>query len=511
MSQPPLALRLTGITKRFGSLTANDGISLTLAQGEVLALLGENGAGKSTLVSILFGHYLADAGGIEVFGAPLPPGRPDAALAAGIGMVHQHFTLADNLTVLDNVMVGTEPLWKLSSGRGKARRRLLELGRRFGLGVDPDARVGALSVGEKQRVEILKALYRGARILILDEPTAVLTPQEAQDLFATLRGFVDEGLAVIFISHKLEEVMAVSRRVAVLRQGRLVAERDTAATHPAELAELMVGRKVVMPHAETAAGRQAAPPAPVVALSQVTVRDGRDGAVRLDALDLAVHEHEIVAIAGVAGNGQQALVSVLTGLRQPSAGSIRLGAAQAPAPRTPAGWTAARVGRIPEDRHGEGVIGDSPLWENAIVEDLRDRRFARWGLIRARAGRAHAQALATRFDVRAASLDVRTRSLSGGNMQKLILGRTLAREPRFIVADQPTWGLDIGAVAYVREQLLAARRRGAGVLLISEDLEEIFALADRIAVLCGGRLVAVKPVAEWTPATVGLAMTGTAA
>ncbi|MBO1013969.1 ABC transporter ATP-binding protein [Achromobacter sp. SD115] len=507
MKSAPLALQLTGITKRFGSLTANDDISLTLRQGEVLALLGENGAGKSTLVSILFGHYVADAGNIEVFGQPLPAGRPDAALAAGVGMVHQHFTLADNLTVLDNIMVGTESLWKLASGRGKARQRLVELGQRFGLGVDPDARVGTLSVGEKQRVEILKALYRGARVLILDEPTAVLTPQEVQDLFATLRGFVDEGLAVIFISHKLDEVMAVSGRVAVLRQGKLVAERETASTSPAELAELMVGRKVVMPHAEAVAAAEQA--APVVTLSQVTVRDGRDGATRLDSLDLVVHKHEIVAIAGVAGNGQQALVSVLTGLRQPTDGTIRLGSEHAAAPTTPAGWTAAHVGRIPEDRHGEGVIGDSPLWENAIVEDLKDPRFARWGLIRARAGKAYAQALAKQFDVRAASLDVRTRSLSGGNMQKLILGRTLARQPRFIVADQPTWGLDIGAVAYVREQLLAARTRGAGVLLVSEDLEEIFALADRIAVLCGGKLIAVKPVSEWTPATVGLAMTGT--
>lgn len=507
MNQAPLALQLAGITKRFGSLTANDDISLTLRQGEVLALLGENGAGKSTLVSILFGHYVADAGSIEVFGLSLPAGRPDAALAAGVGMVHQHFTLADNLTALDNIMVGTESLWKLASGRGKARQRLVELGQRFGLGVDPDARVGTLSVGEKQRVEILKALYRGARILILDEPTAVLTPQEVQDLFATLRGFVDEGLAVIFISHKLDEVMAVSSRVAVLRQGKLVAERETASTSPAELAELMVGRKVVMPHAEAVAAAEQA--APVVTLSQVTVRDGRDGATRLDSLHLVIHKHEIVAIAGVAGNGQQALVSVLTGLRQPTDGTIRLGPEHAVAPTTPAGWTAAHVGRIPEDRHGEGVIGDSPLWENAIVEDLKDPRFARWGLIRARAGRTYAQALAKQFDVRAASLDVRTRSLSGGNMQKLILGRTLAREPRFIVADQPTWGLDIGAVAYVREQLLAARTRGAGVLLVSEDLEEIFALADRIAVLCGGKLIAVKPVSEWTPATVGLAMTGT--
>lgn len=502
-----LALQLEGITKRFGNLTANDDISLSVKPGEVLALLGENGAGKSTLVSILFGHYVADAGRITVYGQPLPPGRPDAALAAGVGMVHQHFTLADNMSVLDNVMVGTQSLWRLASQRSTARRRLVELGQRFGLGVDPDARVGTLSVGEKQRVEILKALYRGARVLILDEPTAVLTPQEVDGLFATLRGFVAEGLSVIFISHKLDEVMAVSQRVAVLRQGKLVAERDTASTSAAELAELMVGRKVVMPRAQTAAA--ATQVAPVVTLTQVTVRNKQGGTPLLDHADLTVHTHEIVAIAGVAGNGQQALVSVLNGLRQPDEGSVGLGPDQVAAPRTPAGMTAAGIGRIPEDRHHEGMIGDSPLWENAIIEDLDDKRFVHWGLVRANAGRAYARELSQQFDVRAASLEVRTRSLSGGNMQKLILGRTLARQPSLIVADQPTWGLDIGAVAYVREQLLAARERGAGILLVSEDLEEIFALADRIAVMCGGKIVAIKPVSEWTPASVGLAMTGT--
>jgi simple sugar transport system ATP-binding protein len=507
MSEQP-ALLLRGITKRFGSLTANDDISLSVNSGEVLALLGENGAGKSTLVSILFGHYVADAGSIEVFGQPLPPGRPDLALAAGVGMVHQHFTLADNLSVLDNVLVGTESLWRWRSGRAEARARVVALGERFGLAVDPDARVGNLSVGEKQRVEILKALYRGARILILDEPTSVLTPQEVDALFATLRGFIAEGLAVIFISHKLDEVMAISHRVAVLRQGRLVAERATSATHPGELAEVMVGRKVEMPRL---ADPQSAPATvPVLQMKQVSVTGSGHGgrASRLDAFDLTVHQHEIVAVAGVAGNGQQALVSVLTGMHAPDGGTVRLGTAAEAAPVTPAQWTARGVGRIPEDRHHEGMIGDAALWENAIVEDLHDPRFARFGLVRAGAGRAWAKTLVERFDVRAASLDVRTRSLSGGNMQKLILGRTLAREPRLIVADQPTWGLDIGAVSYVHSQLLAARARGAGVLLISEDLEEIFALADRIAVLCNGRLVAVRPTRDWTLGTIGLAMTG---
>ncbi|RYF60982.1 MAG: ABC transporter ATP-binding protein [Comamonadaceae bacterium] len=506
-SAPHASLRLTGITKRFGTFTANDAISLTLAQGEVLALLGENGAGKSTLVSILFGHYMADAGTIEAFGKRLPSGRPDAALAAGIGMVHQHFAIADNLTVLDNIMVGTESLWRLRSARKVARERVMALGERFGLQIDVDARAGDLSIGEKQRVEILKALYRGARVLILDEPTSVLTPQEVDRLFATLRVFVAEGLSVIFISHKLDEVMAISHRIAVLRRGQLVAERAVAHTSATELAELMVGRKVDLPRVD--ATLDADQSAPVITLSQVTVRHARGSVPVLDSLDLTVHRHEIVAVAGISGNGQQALVSVLTGMRAIDDGTIRLGADHRLAPRSPAGWTMARVGRIPEDRHHEGMVGDNTLWENAIAEDLHDRRFARFGLIRAQAARAHARALVERFDVRAASLEVRARSLSGGNMQKLILGRTLTREPDFIVADQPTWGLDVGAVAYVRTQLLAARKRGAGILLISEDLDEVFALADRVAVLCAGKLVAVAPTASWTRATIGLAMTGT--
>lgn len=503
---PTDALRLTGITKRFATFTANDAISLTLGQGEVLALLGENGAGKSTLVSILFGHYMADEGTIEAFGQHLPAGRPDAALAAGIGMVHQHFAIADNLSVLDNITVGTEPLWRLRSARKQARERVQALGQRFGLQIDVDARAGDLSIGEKQRVEILKALYRGARILILDEPTSVLTPQEVEQLFTTLRVFVAEGLSVIFISHKLDEVMAISNRIAVLRRGKLVAQRSVVETSAPELAELMVGRKVDMPQVD--ATTRSTQDAPVVTLSQVTVSDPRGGNPLLDSLDLTVRRHEIVAVAGISGNGQQALVSVLTGMREIDDGTIRLGTEHRLAPRNPAGWTAARVGRIPEDRHHEGMVADNLLWENAVAEDLHDPRFARFGLMRANAARTYARQLVERFDVRAASLEVRAGSLSGGNMQKLILGRTLAREPDLIVADQPTWGLDVGAVAYVRAQLLAARERGAGILLVSEDLDEVLALADRVAVLCAGRLVAIAPTPSWTRSTIGLAMTG---
>src|SRR3989344_1931838 len=311
-------LRLSGITKRFGRLVANDAISLTLARGEVLALLGENGAGKSTLMSILFGHYVADEGSIQVFGQPLPPGQPRAALAAGIGMVHQHFTLADNLTVLDNVLRGGEPLWQPFSRRSEARAKLLAVSQQFGLPVSPDAKVGSLSVGERQRVEILKALYRGARILILDEPTAVLTPQESESLFDTLSQMVAQGLSIIFISHKLGEVLRVSHRVAVLRQGKLVAEAPAQGTTQGQLAQWMVG------HAIEAAER---PPAqhlgePVCTLSNVsTAPMGRD---RLNNVSLTLRAGEIVAIAGVSGNGQVALADVLCGVRAASSGAVTL-------------------------------------------------------------------------------------------------------------------------------------------------------------------------------------------
>ena len=318
-------LRLQGITKRFGSLVANDGISLELARGEVLALLGENGAGKSTLVSILFGHYLADAGSIEVGGRPLPPGQPKAALDSGIGMVHQHFTLADNLSVLDNVMLGTEPLWQPFSRRAAARARLLEAAQRFGLAVVPEARVGDLSVGERQRVEILKALVRGARILILDEPTAVLTPQESESLFATLGQLVAAGLSVIFISHKLDEVLRVSHRIAVLRGGRLVADLPAAGADKAMLAEAMVGRAV-----PPATKHARAPGAPVVALRGGTVR-GSGARPLLDRIEFDLRGGEVFAVAGVAGNGQDVLAELLCGLHALDAGTLTIAGQALPA------------------------------------------------------------------------------------------------------------------------------------------------------------------------------------
>ena len=480
-------LRLSGVSKRFGSLLANDDISLDLQRGEVLALLGENGAGKSTLVAILFGHYVADAGTIEVDGRLLPPGQPKAALAAGIGMVHQHFTLADNLSVLDNVMLGTESLWSPFSHRAAARRRLLDSARRFGLQVEPDARIADLSVGQRQRVEILKALVRGARILILDEPTAVLTPQESESLFATLAQMVAEGLSIIFISHKLDEVLRVSDRVAVLRSGRLVALRPAAGASKAQLAEAMVGRTI-------------APP---------VKRARRVGGVvcKLPGTPIVVRAGEVLAIAGVAGNGQQALAEALCGERPNEAGAVLVdGRALPPSPRR---FIAAGVARIPEDRHALGVVGELPLWENAVLERYAMPAFARAGVIRRAAARAFARTLIERFDIRGGGLESAARSLSGGNMQKLILGRVLSGgTPRLIVANQPTWGLDVGAVAYVHQQLLDAVAAGSGLLLISEDLDEIFALADRIAVIHHGRPGNTRPAAAWTLAEIGLAMAG---
>jgi len=500
----PTVLRLTGITKRFGDLLANDVISLSLDQGEVLALLGENGAGKSTLVSILFGHYVADAGSIEVFGQPLPPGQPRAALAAGIGMVHQHFSLADNLSVLDNVLLGSEPLTAFKSERGTARSRLGQLSARFGLKVEPDARVGDLSVGEKQRVEILKALYRGARILILDEPTAVLTPQEVQALFATLRQMLAEGLSVIFISHKLDEVLQVAHRVAVLRAGKLVAQAVTSTVTKAELATMMVGREVTLPHRQEDGQRGEAR----LVLNGIST-EAHHGRAGLRQLSLEVHAGEIVAIAGVAGNGQDALADLLCGLLLASSGTVRVdGRVMGAEPRT---WVQAAVGRVPEDRQGVGAIGDLKVWENAVLERYPERRFNRVGMVNRQAARKHAGALVERFDVRLASLEAPIRSLSGGNVQKLLLGRVLSEQPRVLVVNQPTWGLDVGAVAFIHGELLAARRAGAAIVLISEDLDEVFALANRIAVMHAGHLTQPRQAAHWSVADIGLAMAGTQA
>ena len=411
-------------------------------------------------------------------------------------MVHQHFTLADNLSVLDNVLIGTEPLWQPFSRRRNARARLLQTARQFGLSVDPDARIADLSVGERQRVEILKALYRGARILILDEPTAVLTPQESEALFATLRTLVADGLSIIFISHKLDEVVATSRRVAVLRHGKLVAMRDTASTTKAELAELMVGHRVDAP--VRAAVSTDAQPSPLLEVNELAAGG------KLKRAHFQVNRAEIFGVAGVSGNGQAQLADALCGLLAPTHGEIRVGGKTLPA--NPRAYVAAQVARVPEDRASVGVIGDLAIWENAVSERYHEARFSRLGWLQRGSARAYAQAIVEQFDVRSAGLEAPARSMSGGNIQKLILGRALINQPAVIVANQPTWGLDVGAVSYIHAQLLAARSRGAAVVLISEDLDELFAISDRIAVMFHGTLSEARR--EWSISEIGLAMAG---
>ncbi|MBL8583770.1 MAG: ABC transporter ATP-binding protein [Rhizobiaceae bacterium] len=494
-------LRLQNITKRFGPLTANDSITFDLKRGEVIALLGENGAGKTTLMNILFGHYVADEGTVEVFGRPLPPGEPRAALEAGIGMVHQHFTLADNLTVLENIALGTQPLWRPRLDRVAAAARIQAMARDFGLEVHPGATVSALSVGERQRVEILKALYRDARILILDEPTAVLTPSETEALFRTLKLMVAKGLSIIFISHKLAEVMAVSDRVLVLRAGRLSGERETATTDRHELAALMVGQEVAQPTVEAVQ-----PGRPLLELAGVsTARRGSGSA--LDGVSLTLRAGEITGLAGVSGNGQAALAALIAGTERPTSGSIHIDRHN-PADWSPRAALASGIGRIPEDRHAVGSIGDMSVTENVVSERYRSQRFSRYGFLDWGAARRFAEQIITDYDVKCPSPDARIRLLSGGNMQKLILGRVLDSDPKVILANQPTRGLDVGAVAYVHGRLLEARRRGAAILLISEDLEEVLALSDRVVVMSKGRLSAPSARGERSVRELGALMAG---
>jgi simple sugar transport system ATP-binding protein len=505
-SERSLALRAEGVTKRFGALTACDRVDLELCRGEILALLGENGAGKTTLMNILFGHYVADEGRILMADGggtllPLQPGSPHAALAAGIGMVHQHFTLADNLTAFDNITLGAEPLLRLRRRRRSARARIAEIMREAGIAVELDTPTGRLAVGERQRVEIVKALYRGARVLILDEPTAVLTPQESERLFTTLRRLAASGLAVVFISHKLNEVLAAADRIAVLRAGAKVADGPRAGADAASLAELMVGRPVQKPL--RAATR---PGLPLLDLEAISVADpsGRQG---LEEVSLLVRAGEILGVAGVSGNGQGALAALLSGLARPRAGTLRI-AGEVIHRLTPHALNAAGLGRIPEDRHRDGIVGSMRIWENLAVEDIRAPAAQRFGFLRFAALKSSARAKIAAYDVRCPGPDAQARTLSGGNIQKLILARVLDRAPRVVLADQPTRGLDVGAVAAIHHRLLAARSNGAAIVLISEDLDELFALADEIAVLYRGRLIESAPTEAWTTRALGLAMAG---
>ena len=496
-----IVLSLQNITKRFGPVVANDDISIDLAQGEMLALLGENGAGKTTLMSILFGHYVPDAGRALLFGKELPQGSPRAALERGVGMVHQHFTLAENMTVIENIILGTQSMLSLRQDLGGAKKRILSLGKTFGLSVNPMARVADLSVGQRQRVEILKALYRNAKILILDEPTAVLTPQESDQLFATLKTMTEKGLSVIFITHKLREVMRASDRCVVLRHGKVVHETDTASTSPKDLAHAMIGGSIPVPHRETCE-----PGRTILSLDAVSVTDP-DGTRQLKNIDLTMHKGEILGIAGVSGNGQARLADLLCGLITPGEGAILLHG-RSMAATSPMTMIGHGMGRIPDDRLGTGLIGDMSVLENLSSEIIRSPRGATWGFLSFKKLRQRAAHLVRKFDIRCPGLDGPVRKLSGGNMQKLILARTLSENPALILANQPTWGLDVGATAFVHGQLLAARKRGAALLVISEDLDELFLLADRIQVMHGGHLSSPVRTEDTDRTRIGLLMSG---
>jgi simple sugar transport system ATP-binding protein len=502
-ARPAIACR--GITKRFPGVVANDGVEFEALEGEVHALLGENGAGKSTLSNIFTGLYRADEGELEVYGRPVAFESPRDGIAAGIGMVHQHFRLVEPFTVAENVMLGD------AGGLGHSftlhpreiERRVAELAERYGMAVDPRARIWQLSVGEQQRVEILKALYREARILILDEPTAVLTPQEADALFVTLRSMADDGRTVIFISHKLHEVKAVSDRVTVLRDGRSVATVSTAESTLQSLASLMVGREL-----STYARREPERPVGEVLLEVVGLTSHGDRGVHaVSDVSLAVRAGEILGVAGVAGNGQRELAEAVTGLRPLTTGSVRVGGA---ALRTGDPRTAitAGVGHVPEDRLHTGVAPSLSISSNVVLKSYRSGENSAGPFLRFRRIRDWAIELIRRYDVKAPGPAAPARQLSGGNLQKVVLAREFESRPRVLVIAAPTRGLDVGAIETVHAYLRDAAAAGVAILLISEDLDELMTLSDRIAVMYEGRIVGEVDAATAAVEEIGLMMAG---
>jgi general nucleoside transport system ATP-binding protein len=499
------AVTLRGIVKRFPGVLANDHVDFEALQGEIHALLGENGAGKSTLSNIMTGLYRPDEGEIRVHGAPVVFHSPRDALAAGIGMVHQHFRLAASFTVAENITLGSHGDGGFLVEAKAVEARVAELAGRYRMPVHPSARVWQLSVGERQRVEILKALYRGARILILDEPTSLLTPQEAENLFATLRLMSAEGRTVLFISHKLEEVMAVSDRVTVLRRGKSLGTVLTRTTTPRELARLMVGRDVVFSQKpqDHAVGQTI-----LLELRQVYAESDM-GTVALHGVDLELHAGEILGVAGVAGNGQRELAEVITGMRPRTSGTVVV-AGRALRDQDPRQAIELGVAHVPEDRLGTGVAPSLTIADNLILKEYRRPPVLQGGILRYDRVRARAAELIQRFDIKAVSPQTPTRLLSGGNVQRVLLARELSGSPRVLVAASPTRGLDVAATEAVRALLLQAAARGVGILLISEDLDEILTLADRIAVLYEGHVMGVVARRQADVEELGLMMAGSA-
>ncbi|MHB8960229.1 MAG: ABC transporter ATP-binding protein [Candidatus Limnocylindrales bacterium] len=501
------ALEMRGITKRYPGVVANDGISLEVRPGEIHALLGENGAGKTTLMNVLYGLATPDEGQILLDGEPIRIAGPADAIARGINMVHQHFMLVPVLSVADNVLLGEETMAnRVFLDRKEAHRRILELGRTFGFEIDPEAKVSTLSVGWQQRVEILKALYRKARILVLDEPTAVLTPQETEEIFAVLRRLADQGHSIVFISHKLYEVLAIADRITVIRRGRVVGERRPAETSEDELAELMVGREVQL----TVDRGTSHPGKPMLRVSGLEASDDR-GHPMVRGVDLEVRAGEILGIAGVAGNGQDELVESIVGLRRPTAGAVTLDSANITG-HSPRALNEAGVAYVPADRHRFGLILPFSIADNLVLTSYYRPPYAR-GVVRdGESIERDARSSVERFDIRTPSVTASAATLSGGNQQKIVVAREFDRELKLLVLDQPTRGLDVGSIEFIHKQVIAKRDAGTAVLLVSAELDEVLEISDRIAVMYGGRIVAVVdgPTADKNDVGLLMATGGTA-
>ena len=500
----PIAIQLTDIVKRFPGVVANDGVNLTVRERSVHAIVGENGAGKSTLMKTLYGAHRPDEGTIIVNGKQEVFSSPKNAIAQGIGMVFQAFMLAANLTVWENIVLGDEPGNAFSLNIKQARARIVELGERYGLEVDPDALISDLGVGDKQRVEILKVLYRGAKILILDEPTAVLVPQEVDDLFASLRELTTQGATIIFISHKLDEVLKHADAITVIRQGKTVGEiSDSSSVTSHDLAEMMVGSELPTPETRDSTVTDI----PVLEIRNLTVASAETGARNpLDDVSFTVHRGEIVGIAGVEGNGQSELVNALVGLAQ-SSGTLLLDgldiARQSTRARRDNG-----VGYIAEDRHKDGLVMPFALWENAALGHQHRAPYGKGPWLNVAGAKTQTEAIVEEFDVRTPSINVPAFTLSGGNQQKLVVGREMTSDPKLLVAAHPTRGVDVGAQAVIWDILRDARAAGLGTVLVSADLEELIGLSDRLLVMLRGQVVAEVDPASVTPAELGSYMTG---
>ncbi|MEU6701092.1 ABC transporter ATP-binding protein [Pseudonocardia sp. NPDC046786] len=500
MTEQQHAVELRGITKRFPGVVANDRVDLAVRSGEVHALCGENGAGKSTLMKVLYGMQAPDEGTIAVGGEPVHFRTPADAIAAGIGMVHQHFMLADNLTVAENILLGAEK----RHGMGRAARtRIAELSRTVGLSAGPELLVEDLGVADRQRIEILKVLYRGARTVILDEPTAVLVPQEVDELFATVRSMQADGYTFLFISHKLDEVRAIADRITVIRRGRTVGTADPGSVTNSQLAEMMVGSELPSPETResTVTDRE------VLRVEGLGLPDPAGGRDLLDGVDLVVHAGEVLGVAGVEGNGQTELVETIMGMRAHARGRVLLSGADVSGLSTMARREHG-VGYIPEDRTRHALLGDQPLWANRILGFQSRPPIGGRGLIDRAAARADTERIVTGFDVRTPGIDVMASALSGGNQQKLVVGRELSGDPVLLIAAHPTRGVDVGAQAGIWAELRSARAAGLAVLLISADLDELIGLSDTLAVILCGRLVGTADPATVTPEELGTTMTG---